>query len=105
MGYFWVSLCIGLVRTQEHNLFTTISTEELSNYESAETILTLNQDRYEYFFQSDLSQTLWLISFDDLSVIRYNLYQCVFMVKRPVTLNQGWVVTIERPNQPLSQRP
>ena len=50
MGYFWVSLCIGLAKTQEHNLFTTISTEELSNYESAETILTLNQDRYEYFF-------------------------------------------------------
>ena len=47
MGYFWVSLCIGLAKSQEHNLFTTISTDELSNYEYTETILTLNQARYE----------------------------------------------------------
>ena len=46
MGYLWFSLCIGLAKSQEHNLFTKISTDELSYYESAETILTLNQACY-----------------------------------------------------------
>ena len=49
MSYLWVSLCIGLVKSVEHNVFTTINAAALPYYESTDTFLFLNQVRSKLF--------------------------------------------------------